>query len=59
MKRNPAAKGGRMLNAVQMGEAMGNRTGFAVPKSKQKGIPLPKEKLQLLKDNLTEEEFKK
>ena len=59
MKRNPAAEGGRMLNAVQMGEAMGNRTGFAVPKSKQKGIPLPKEKLQLLKDNLTKEEFKK
>ena len=28
-QRNPAAEGGRMLNAVQMGEAMGNRTGFA------------------------------
>ncbi len=57
IRRNPAAEGGRMLNAVQMGEAMGNRTGFATPKGT--GIPLSKEQLQLLKDNLTKEEFKK
>ena len=56
-QRNPAAEGGRMLNAVQMGEAMGNRTGFATPRGA--GIPLSKEQLQLLKDNLTKEEFKK
>ena len=57
IKRNPAAEGGRMLNAVQMGEAMGNRTGFATPKGT--GIQLSKEQLQLLKDNLTKKEFKK
>ena len=56
-QRNPAAEGGRMLNAVQMGEAMGNRTGFATPKGT--GVQLTKEQLQLLKDNLTKEEFKK
>jgi len=56
-QRNPAAEGGRMLNAVQMGEAMGNRTGFATPQGT--GVQLTKEKLQLLKDNLTKEEFKK
>jgi len=53
--RENAAEGGRMLNAVQMGEAMGNRTGFATPKGT--GIPLSKEELQLLKDNLTKKEF--
>jgi len=56
-ERNRKAGGGRMLNAVQMGEDMGNRTGFATPKGT--GIQLAEEQLQLLKDNLTKEEFKK
>jgi len=31
--RRPNAQGGRMLNSIQMGEAMGDRTGFARPRS--------------------------
>ena len=46
-QRNPAAEGGRMLNAVQMGEAMGNRTGFATPKGT--GVQLTKDIVETVK----------
>ncbi len=53
MKRNPMAGGGML---VQPGFG-GVRQGYATPKGT--GISLSKEQLQLLKDNLTKEEFKK
>ena len=51
MDRNPMAGGGMLVQP----SADGSRPGYATPKGT--GIPLSKEKLKLLKDNLTNANF--
>ena len=49
-QRNPAADGGRMLNAMQVGEAMGNRTGFRKPRGPAKITDFPLEIQERIKE---------
>ncbi len=49
-QRNPAAEGGRMLNAMQVGEDRGDRTGFRKPRGPKKITDFPLEVQKLIKD---------